>query len=256
VPALGRGYADNSDTGEVTVFDLRTLRPIGKIPADADSDAMLYDSVTGLLVVANGDSHDASIIDVRSSKRLANVALGGSPEMMVADGRGKVFINVASVNQLVRLDLRTRAIGARWPTPGCESPHGLAIDAVSRRLFLSCANARMLGMDAANGKSLALLPIGSGTDGAAFDSVRKWAFSSNRDGTLSVVAERSGKSFVALGKVTTAPGARTIAINPRTGRVFLVTAAVSGQRPPKSPDSSPEYVFAPGTVKLMVLDPQ
>jgi len=256
VPALGRGYADNSDTGDVTVFDLRTLRPMGKISADADSDAMIYDSATGLLVVANGDSHDASIIDVRSSKRLANVPLGGSPEMMVPDGEGKVFINVASANQVIRLDLRSRAIDARWPTPGCESPHGLAIDAATRRLFLSCANARMLVMDATNGKSLALLPIGSGTDGAVFDPIRKWVFSSNRDGTLSVVGERTAKSFVALGKVTTAPGARTMAIDPRTGRIFLVTAAVSGQRPPKAPGEPPEHVFAPGTVKLMMFDPE
>jgi YVTN family beta-propeller protein len=256
VPALGRGYADNSDTGDVTVFDLRTLRPIGKIAADADSDAMLYDSATGFLVVANGDSHSASIIDVRSSKRLANVPLGGSPEMMAPDREGKVFINVASANQVVRLDLRSRAIDARWSTPGCESPHGLAIDAATRRLFLSCANARMLVMDATNGKSLALLPIGSGTDGAAFDPVRRWAFSSNRDGTLSVVAERTRKRFVALGNVGTAPGARTMAINPRTGRIFLVTAAVSGERPPKTPGGSREDVFAPGTVKLMMFDPQ
>ena len=255
VPNLGRGYADNSDTGDVTIFDLRTLRPIGKIPADADSDAMIYDPATGLLVVANGDSHDASIIDVRMSKRLANVPLGGSPEMMAADSRGKAYINLASANQIVRLDLRSHTIDARWPTPVCESPHGLAIDATSRRLFLSCANDRMLVIDATDGKPLALLPIGSGTDGAAFDPVRKRAFSSNRDGTLSIVAERNGRSFVALGKVTTAPGARTMAIDPRSGRIFLVTATVAGQRPAKAPGGTPEYDFAPGTVKLMVFDP-
>ena len=256
VPALGRGYADNSDTGDVPVFDLRTLRPMGKIPADADSDAMLFDPVTSLLVVANGDSHSASIIDVRRSKRLANVPLGGSPEMMVPDGHGKVFINVASANEVVRLDPRKRAVDARWPTAGCEAPHGLAIDPATRRLFLSCANARMLVMNGINGSAIALLPIGSGTDGAAFDPVRKLAFSSNRDGTLSVVAARIGKRIVALRKVATAPGARTLALNPRTGRIFLVTASVAGQRPPKASSDGPEYDFAAGTVKLMIFDPK
>lgn len=254
-PSLGRGYADDGKTGSVTIFDLATLKTLGTIPADNDSDAMIYDPVTRLLVVANGDAHDASIIDVATSKRLANVPLGGSPEAMVVDGRGNVFINVASANQIVRLNLRKRSVDARWPTVGCESPHGLAIDRVTARLFISCENAQMLVLNAADGRSLALLPIGHGTDSAGFDPVRKRAFSSNGDGTLSVIAEKSPNAFVALGNVTTAPGARTMAVDPKTGRVFLVTATVTSQQPPDRPGGHPHYVFAPGSVKLLILDP-
>lgn len=255
VPTLGRGYADNSDTGDVTVFDLRTLRPLGKIPADADSDAMIYDPPSRLLVVANGDAHDVSIIDVSRGRRLANIPLGGSPESMALDGHGKVYVNVATANAIVRLDLRRRRINARWPTPGCDSPHGLAIDPAARRLFASCSNARMIVMDATDGRTLALLPIGLGTDSAGFDPVRKWAFSANKDGTLSIIAEKSASSFVSLGEVTTAPGARTMAIDPRTGRVFLATAMVTSREPPSKAGGPPDFEFAPGTVKLLIVDP-
>ena len=159
VPALGRCYADNGKSGDVTVFDLKTLKTISRIPADPDSDAMIYDPSSGRLVVANGDAQDASIIDPAAGKRIANVALGGSPEMMALDGRGKVYINVASANAIVRLDLRTNAIDARWPTPGCDGPHGLAIDRTSQRLFASCRNAQMIVVDARNGSRLALLGL-------------------------------------------------------------------------------------------------
>jgi len=255
VPALGRGYADNSDSGEVTVFDLKTLKPLGTIPADADSDAMAYDPVTGRLVVANGDAHDVSIIDVAHGARLANVPLGGSPEMLAPDGHGKVFVNVASSNTIVRLDLRRKTIDARWPTIGCDSPHGLAIDIATRRLFLSCKNAQMVVLDAVHGKRLASLPIGRGSDGAAFDPVRKLAFSSNEDGTLSVIAEQSPTRFISQGNVRTAPGARTMAIDTRNGRVFMVTGEVTRKRPPKKPGEAPDYTFAPGSARLLIFDP-
>jgi DNA-binding beta-propeller fold protein YncE len=254
VPELGRGYADNGDTGNVTVFDLRTLRPLGTIPADADADAMVYDPVTKLLVVGSGDAQAASIIDVRAAKKLASVPLGGSAEGIVRGGGGKVFINVDTLNTIARLDLRTRRIDARWPTPGCEAPHGLAYDRSARRLFASCKNGRMIVVDARTGKALALLPIGLGTDSAGFDPLRKWAFSANKAGTLSVVSERRGR-FVALGNVPTAPGAKNMAIDPRTGRIFLVAATVTATHPPRKAGGPPDYDFAPGSVKLIILDP-
>jgi hypothetical protein len=255
VPALGRGYADNGQTGEVTVFDLATFRTLAKIPADKDADAMAFDSATGRLVVGSGDARDASIIDVTASKRIATVPLGGTAESMVLDGAGNVFVNVDTANQIARLNLRTNAIDARWATPGCEAPHGLAIDASTHRLFASCRNAKMIVIDADGGKALALLPIGVGTDSAAFDPVRKLAFSANKDGTLSIVAEQGPAQFVSLGNLPTAPGARNMALDPGTGRIFLVTADVTAQHPPKRPGGAPDYVFAPASVKLMILDP-
>lgn len=253
-PALGLGFADNGDTGTVTVFNLHSLRQVATLPADKDADAMAYDAATGLLVVGSGDAKAASIIDVRAGKRVADVPLGGSAEQIALDGSGKAFINVDTANTIARLDLRAHKIDARWPTPGCEAPHGLAYDTSARRLFASCKNAQMIVIEAVTGKPLALLPIGRGTDGAAFDPVRKLAFSANKDGTLSVVAERGGR-FVSLGDEPTAPGARTIAIDPATGRIFLVAATVTAQHPAQRAGALPELVLKPGSVKLLMLDP-
>ena len=255
VPALGRGYADNGHTGSVTVFDLSTLKTVGQIPADNDADAMLYDPESGKLAVANGDAHSVSIIDPKAGTRLANVALPGSPEMMAANGAGKIYINIASANEIVRLDLATTKIDASWKIPACESPHGLAMDRATRRLFVSCHNAKMLVVNAENGKVVADLPIGNGTDSAAFDPERKLAFSANKDGTLSVIEEKSADSFVALGDVPTAPGARNMAEDPKTGRVYLVTADVAGTLPPRKPGGDTQLQFAPGSVKLLILEP-
>lgn len=255
VPALGRGYADNGRTGSVTVFDLSTLKTVGQIPADNDADAMLYDPETGKLLVANGDAHSVSIIDAKAGTRLANVALTGSPEMMAPGSSGKVYINIASSNEIARLDLATAKIDADWKIPACKSPHGLATDRATQRLFVTCHNAKMLVVNAENGKVIASLPIGHGTDSAAFDPQRKLAFSSNKDGTLSVVLEKSPNSFVSLGNVPTAPGARTMAEDPKTGRVYLVTAGVAQTLPPRHPGGEAELKFTPGSVKLLVLEP-
>lgn len=244
----GKGYADNGKTGTVTAFDLSTLKAVAQLPADNDADAMLYETRTHKLLVANGDAHSLSIIDLLSGKRLANVALPGSPEMMAADENGKVFINIASANEIVRVDPVAMKIDATWKEPSCDAPHGLAIDQVAHRLFVTCHNAKMIVVDAVDGRELAVLPIGNGTDGAAFDPLRRLAFSSNRDGTLSVVAEKSADRFEALGNVQTAPGARTMAIDPSTGRIFLVTADVAS-------DAGSHMTFKPDSARLIVLEP-
>lgn len=244
----GRGYADNGRSGSVTVFNLATFKSTGHIPADADSDAMAYEPLSKRLVVANGDAQSASVIDLASQTRLANVKLPGSPEMMATDRNGKVYINIASANEIVRFDPSTLKIDDEWKVPTCESPHGLAIDTETHRLFVSCHNARMLVVSAENGSVIATLPIGHDTDGAAFDSKRKLAFSSNRDGTLSIVKEKSANEFVSLGNVPTAPGARTMAIDSDTGRVFLVTGDIMETK-------GSRMAFKPGSVKLLILEP-
>lgn len=244
----GRGYADNGRTGSVTVFDPATFKSTGHIPADADSDAMTYEPLSKRLIVANGDAQSASVIDLASQTRLANVKLPGSPEMMATDTNGKVYINIASANEIVRFDPSTFKIDDEWKVPTCEAPHGLAIDTETHRLFVSCHNARMLVVSAENGSVVATLPIGHDTDGAAFDPKRKLAFSSNRDGTLSIVKEENANKFIGLGNVTTALGARTISVDSATGRVFLVTGDPVETK-------GPHMAFKPGSVKLLILEP-
>ena len=255
IPALNRGYADDGRTGEVTVFDLKTLKTLGHIPADKDSDGMAYDKATGKIAVVNGDSGNVSIIDAKAGKRLLNIPLGGSPEGVIADGRGKLYINIEDKRQIVRINLVTDKLTARWPIPDCFKPHGLAVDPVTHRLFSSCLNAKLVVVNADDGHVVATLPIGRGTDTAVFDPKRRLIFSSNRDGTLSVIAEKSANDFRLLGNVATAPGAKTMAEDPNSGRVFLTTAAVLRKEPPHDQGREPEFRFKSGTVKMLMFDP-
>lgn len=251
----GKGFADNGERGSLTIFDPATLKPLGEVKADADADDVVYDPASRRVFVMNGDPQDASAIDAADGRPIATLALGGKPESAVVDGAGKLYVNIKDQRQLVRIDTRSVRIDARWPIDDCQSPHGLAIDTASRRLFSSCMNSKLLVVDARDGRVVAELPIGRGTDSAAFDPVRKLAFSSNGDGTLSVIAERAGDQFVSLGEVPTAPGARTMALDPETGRVFVVTGEVAGSAPPKEPGHSPRFDYMPGSVKLLMFDP-
>lgn len=251
---LDLGFADNGKTGNVTIFKLSTLKKVGDIPADKDSDAMAYDPTNHLLIVANGDANDASLIDVKARRRLVNIPLGGSPEGVVLDGIGYAYINIASAREVVRIDVTHKVISARWPIPQCVSPHGLAIDPENHRLFISCENSKLEVVDTNDGHIVASLPIGNGTDTAVFDAGRKLIFSSNKDGTLSVIKEKSPNDFVVLKNVHTAIGARTMAEDPESGRVFVVSADVAKIDPLGDGVTTFRLNFVPGTVKLLVFD--
>lgn len=255
VPEIGRGYADSGATGSILVFDLKTLQPVKTLQGRPDADAMAYDPVTKHILVMNGDDDSATVIDTASDSVIATIPLGGGPEFAVADGHGAVYANIESTSEIVRIDTASNTVAARWPIPDCEAPHGLAIDPLARFLFASCVNSRMLAIDTKDGKVLATLPIGKGTDAAAFDPIRHLVFSSNGEGTLSVIAVRDPGSFVALGDVTTLPGARTMALDHATGRIFLVTGEVAGEDPPTKPGRPPHFKFTPGSAKLLILEP-
>lgn len=230
VPEIGRGYASNGKKASVTVFDLVTLKALGEIPCAEDSDAVVFDLASRRVLVMNGDAHSITVIDPASDRAVATIALPGQPEYAVADGRGDLFVNIVDRAEIVRVAIATATITAAWPIPACERPHGLTMDRGSRRLFSSCANSHLAVLDADSGRSVAGLAIGKGSDAAVFDPIRRLVFSSNGSGTVSVVAEAEAESFRSLGEVPTFPGARTMAEDPETGRLFLVAAENDGAR--------------------------
>lgn len=256
VPELGRGYADDASNKTLIAFDLKTFNVVGTAPVGVDADALAYDPATKRVFVMNADGNSVSAVDAATMQTLKTVPLAGAPEMAVTDGKGKLFINIASTNEIVAFDTGKLAIAARWPVPMCTSPHGLAMDAQAEILFASCENEKMIAVDAASGKVIGEYPIGRGTDSAAFDPVRKLAFSSNGDGTLSVIGEKGAQDIATLGNATTEPGARTMTLDPQTGRVFVVTADLDKMLPPQTPGGRPHFVFKPDSVKLLVLAPQ
>jgi DNA-binding beta-propeller fold protein YncE len=254
-PATGLVYADSALNPRAVAFDPNTFKPVATAPVVLDADGMTYDAPSKQVYVAGGDGNAVTPINTVTHKPAADIPLGGAPEFLASDGAGSLYVNINDKNEIVRIDTATNTITARWPTAPCESPTGLAIDPATRRLFSSCHSGVAVVLDADTGRLVATLPIGKGTDAAAFDPEKKRFFSSNSDGTLTVVAENSADSFSVLADVKTALGARTMAVDPATGRIFLVTGTVTKTTPPKTPNDHPHYTFAPGSVKLLIFSP-
>jgi YVTN family beta-propeller protein len=253
--ATNQGYTDDGMAGTAIAFSLDTLKPLKTIPAALDADAIIQEPVTGHIYVINGDSGSITVIDPKTNTSIATISVGAGLEPGVADGKGALFINGVEKHEIIKIDARTNKIEAHWPMPTCTKPHGLAIDPETRRLFATCANEVLVVLDANNGDNIASVPIGSFSDGAAFDPVRKLIFSSNGDGTLSVIREKDAQTFVPAGMIKTVPGARTIAIDPKTGRLFLVGADIAKIDPPSKTGGRPHVTYVPNSLKLFFFDP-
>jgi DNA-binding beta-propeller fold protein YncE len=251
VGKLGKGFTDDGRAGEAGAFDLKTLKTIRRIKTAEDADGIVFDPISGRVFVINGDSGTITAIDPKLESAVANVAAGGKLEAAVAGDDGKLYVNGAEKSEIVRLDTRSDRIDARWPIPNCKSPHGIAIDPKAHRLFASCVNNVLVVVNLDSGVTVATVPIGSGTDAAAFDPVRKLVFSSNgHDGTLSVIQEKDPNSFETIATIKTAVSARTMDIDPATGRIYLAAADHD-----KSAPSSAGRSIVPGSLKLLFLDP-
>jgi YVTN family beta-propeller protein len=255
VNALGKGYTDDSKAGVAVVFDLKTLKVLRQIKAEADADGIVYDEKSGHVLVITGDSGKVVVIDPKTDKVIGEIDGGGPLEFGVLDGKGKFFVDGEDKNEMVRMDLGTNKADAHWPLTGCVTPHGLAMDMVHRRLFASCGNKIMDVVNADSGAVVASLPIGQGSDFDAFDPAQQLAFSSNRDGTLSVIAERSPDKFEVLPAVTTKYGARTMGLDPKTGRIYLVASDVTVNNAVPVTDRT-HFQVTPGTAALLFLDPK
>ena len=258
VAAVGRGYTDDGQAGEVGSFSLETLKVGKRIKAMKDADGIVFDASSGHVFVINGDSGTLTVIDPTTDSAVATVAVGSPLEFGVSGQNGKLYIDGVDKNEIVRIDTRSNLVDAHWPLTGCTGPSGLAIDRNKHRLFASCRNKVMDVVSADSGAVQATLPIGAGTDSAAFDPKRGRAFSSNgQDGTLSVIQEKDPGTFVALGSVPTAPLARTMSIDPATGRIYLVSADIDTSAPVETANGPGPHRrhIVPGSVKLLFLDP-
>ena len=247
---LGRGFISEGKANAVKVFDLASGKILANIAVGGKPDSILYDAKTHRVLALNGDDDSASVIDARSNAVVKTLALGGTPEAGRSDGAGHVYVNLEDKNQLVAIDVGTPAVTAHWELPGCERPTGFALDAVHHRAFSSCANAVMAILDTTSGRSLATLPIGKGTDGAEFDAALQDAYSANGEGTITVVHESDPDHFAVLETLPTERGARTIALDAATHRLYLPTAKF-GPLPAGSADKHPPIL--PDTFEVLVV---
>jgi DNA-binding beta-propeller fold protein YncE len=247
----GQGFTDDGAAGQAVAFDLKTLKVTRRIAADKDADAIATDKATGRIFVIEGDPGAITVIDSKTDHVAATIKAGEKMEFAVGDGEGVVYVAGEERRDLLKIDARTNTVVARWATPDCASPHGLAFDRAGRRLFMGCVNSLMMVVDADSGRVVAKLPIGSGSDAVAWDPKRKRAFSSNgRDGTITVYQQTSPDAYRPLEPVSTAVSARTMAVDPQTGRLFVLAADTD---PPATPGGRPRP--RSGSLKLLLLDP-
>lgn len=245
------GYISDGGANAVVVFDRATLAKVASIPAGTNPDGIAYEPVTKTVWAFNGRSKDVTVIDTKSRTVIATVALPGKPEFPQADGEGNVYDNIEDKNEIVRLDAHSPKITATWSLAGLESPSGMAIDRAGKRLFAVCDGKKMAVVDYTTGKVIATPAIGDGPDAAGYDPKLKLAYSSNGDGTLTVI-DASGGSYRVLQNLATERGARTMALDESTGKVYLVTAKI-GPRPAATPaNPHPWPSIVPDTFTVIV----
>jgi len=251
-PELNKGFTSNGRGNNVTVFDLKTLATLDHVATGQNPDAIVYDPATKRVFTMNGRSNDATAIDAQTGQVAGTVALGGRPEFAAADGKGHVYANIEDKSEIVEIDSKKLTVTAHWPLAPCEEPSGLAMDTNGRRLFAGCSNKMMAVVDAESGKVLATPPIGQGVDANGFDPGTKFAFASNGEGTLTVVHEDSPAKFSVVEDVTTQRGARTMALDPKTHEVFLVTAEFGPRPEPTQENPRPRPPMIPDTFTVLV----
>ena len=249
---LGKGFISDGRDNTVTIFDLKTLKTLDTVNAGKNPDAIIYDPATKRVFAFNGGSSDATVIDAESGKVAGTIALGGKPEFAASDEKGTVFVNIEDKSEVVAIDSRKLEVKNRWQIAPGEEPSGMAIDRQTRRLFVVCSNEKMIVLNADDGKVVADLPTGKGTDAAAFDPNTKFAFSSNGAGTLTIVREDSGDKFAVVENIPTQRGARTMTLDTKTHKIYLPTAEFGATPAATTEHPRPRPAIVPNSFVILV----
>ncbi len=249
---LGRGFISDGRDNSVTIFDLKTLKTLSTVPTGKNPDAIIYDAATKRVFAFNGGSSDATVIDAASGKVAGTIPLGGKPEFAAADGKGMVFVNIEDKSEVAAIDSRKLEVKNRWSIAPGEEPSGMAIDRKTNRLFVVCSNAKMIVLNYENGKIVADVPTGDGTDAAAFDPKNKLAFSSNGAGTLTIVREDAPDKFSVVENVPTQRGARTMSLDAKTAKIYLPTAEFGATPAPTADRPHPRPAIVPNSFVVLV----
>ncbi len=249
---IGHGFTSNGRDSSVTIFDLKTLQSTGSIKVEKNPDAILYDSTTHRIFAFNRGSSSVSVIEANTGSIAGTIALGGHPEFAIANGNGMIYVNIDDKSEIVALDSRKLEVKSRWSLAPGESPTGIALDQQYRRLFSACENKKMIVLNADNGQVISSLPIDEGADGAGFDPETQLAFSSNGEGTLTIIHEDSADKFSVIETIPTQRGARTMAIDSKTHNIFLATAQFGPAPEPTPERPHPRPSIIPDTFVILV----
>jgi YVTN family beta-propeller protein len=253
VPALQRGFSSNGKEAKASVVDLRTLTTISKIDTGQSPDAIVYEPLRGEVYIFNHKGNSATVIDAKEAKAVATIPLGGGPEFAAVDETaGRIYCNIEDKSEVAVIDTSKHEVIARWPVAPGEEPSGIALDARHHRLFAGCHNKTMVMLDTETGKVITDVPIGEGVDGCEFDESTQLAFASCGDGTTTIGKEDAPNKLTVVQVLRTQRGARTMALDSRTHRIYL-PAAQFVPAPSPSPGASPgRPSIVSNTLKLLV----
>ena len=256
VPEFQRGFSSNGKEAKSSVVDLITLKTISKIDTGQSPDAIVYEPRHREVYVFNHTGNSATVIDAKSATVSATISLGGSPEFAAVDEKaGRIYCNIEDKSEVAVIDSTKHEVVARWLIAPGEEPSGIALDAAHHRLFATCHNKMMVMLDTETGKVVANVPIGAGVDGCAFDDASQLAFASCGDGTTTIAKEETPQKLTVVQTLKTERGARTMALDPKTHRIYLPTAQFQ-PAPSPSPGASPARpTIVPNTLKLLVYGP-
>jgi DNA-binding beta-propeller fold protein YncE len=252
-PDLGRGYVSAGRSDSIIVFDLASLARVADIKSGGGNpDAILYDAPTHQVFAFNGRGRSTTVINAVDNTVVATLPLGAKPEFAVNDLNGHIFVNLEDSHRIAVLDARARSVLKNWELPGCEEPTGLALDRAHALLFSVCSNRVMKVLDSASGRLVASLPIGAGVDAVVFDPATQLVAASGGDGTVTIVHEDARDRFSVTQTVATLRGARTLALDDQTHRLYTVAAEYLT---PERSAATGRPGIVPGSFKVLVLEP-
>jgi DNA-binding beta-propeller fold protein YncE len=250
--AAGYGFATSGEDRSVVMFDLKTFKVLGRIPAAEDADAIVYDPPSNRVFTLNGDAHSSTVIDGKTGTLVSNIDLGGKPEYGASAGDGKLYANLTDTSEVVEIDTRSAKVARRWSTGSCKQPVAMAIDTAHNRLFSGCRSGVMAVSDYQDGKVVAIVPIGTGVDGAGYDPASGNAFASCADGKLTVIHQDSANEYHVVGNVETPVGSRNMGLDPVSHRIFVASAKF-GPLPAGAPARARPPMIE-GTFSLLVIE--
>jgi YVTN family beta-propeller protein len=252
---LNRGFISDGGDDAVVIFDLKSRAVLQKVQVGKNPDGILYDPYSKRVFAFNGRSNDVTAIDATSGKVAGTIGLDGKPEFPVTDGKGNVYVNIEDKSEIAQIDPQALKVKKTWPISPCEEPSGLAIDLEARRLFSVCSNNKMAVVNADSGQVISTVSIGNGPDAAAYDPGSKLVFSSNGEGTLTIVQQEGPDKYTVLANLPTERSARTMALDTKTHRVYLSAAQLGPAVEATADNPHPRPKMVPGSFHVLVVSP-
>ncbi len=252
VPDLGRGFISDGGADEAVVFDLKTLKVTGHIKTGGNPDCIMYDAASKHIFTMNGKSNDATVIDPATETVVATIPMGGRPEYAVADGKGMIYDNIEDKDEVVALDSRTNTVKVHWPIAPSGGATAMEMDVKHRRLFIGGRNKVLAIMDADSGKVIQTFSIGDGVDTNIYEPETGLLFTATREGIMHIFHEDTPDKFSVVETVKTEFGARNMALDPKTHKLFIDTADFAPAAAPTAEQPKPQPTPISGTFRLLV----